>query len=382
MKNFLLQMLHYSRAERAGTLALLIICGLIYLAPAVWSRFHAKPVTDFSDFQADVQAFRTGMNAATLVGSAETSGALFYFDPNTATQEDLEHLGLSEKVAAIICNYRLKGGHFRQAEDLKKIYSLAPADFERLRPWIRMGAEKQAWTEKGNNLPTVRAEEFPFDPNLIGEADLKRLGLSDHTVKGILNYRSKGGKFRQAEDFGKIYTLSAADFDRLAPYILIGETAKASMERPTTYSGVSQYPEKKFAAKGPLDINRAGMEDWLRLPGIGEKRARQIVKFRESLGGFQTVEQLAEMYGLPDSVFQSIHPLLNLESRNIRQINMNTASVDDLDRHPYISFKQATLIVNYRNQHGPFASAQEVTRIMAFTDKKWLDKVLPYLGVQ
>ncbi|MEO6039985.1 MAG: helix-hairpin-helix domain-containing protein, partial [Saprospiraceae bacterium] len=66
----------------------------------------------------------------------------------------------------------------------------------------------------------------------------------------------------------------------------------------------------------------------------------------------------------------------------IRQININAATVEALDHHPYISFKQATLIVNYRNQHGPFARADEVEKIAAFTDKKWLEKIKPYLAVQ
>lgn len=381
MKRFLLQILHYSRAERAGTLALLFIFGLVYLAPEILHWFRPKPATDFAGFQADVEAFRSGMTADKSLPVDGQSGDLFAFDPNTATAEDFIRLGLSEKVAGIICNYRNKGGHFRQPEDLKKIYSLPAADFERLRPWIRMGGVQQTRKENDVEQPETVSELFAFDPNLASDADLRRLGLSARTVKGILNYRGKGGRFRKAEDFGKIYTLSEEDFARLAPYITIGAVATADVVRPVTYADGASFP-KKPVAKGPLDINRAGLEDWLRLPGIGEKRARQIVNFRESLGGFLTVEQLAEMYGLPDSVFQQIRPMLVLELRNIRQININAASVEDLDHHPYISFKQASLIVNYRSQHGAFATADEVSKIVAFTDKKWLDKIRPYLATQ
>lgn len=377
MKRFLLQMLHFSRAERAGTLALLLVCGLVYLAPELIHWFRPKRSTDFADFRADVEAFRANMPVDKTRTADARTAELFTFDPNTATLEDFVRLGLSEKVAGIICNYRNKGGQFRKPDDLQKIYSLATADFERLRPWIRMEDAKQQRQEEDWATKAV-AEPFPFDPNLASEADLLRLGLPARTVKGILNYRSKGGKFRKPEDFSKIYTLGEAEFSRLAPYITIGAVATA--ERPVTYAG-GNFPEKKLVTKGPLDINRAALEDWLRLPGIGEKRARQIVNFRESLGGFLRVEQIGEMYGLPDSVYQSIRPLLVLEYSSIRPINLNTASVEDLDRHPYISFKQATLIVNYRSQHGPFATPDEVSKIIAFTDKKWLDKIRPYLAV-
>jgi competence ComEA-like helix-hairpin-helix protein len=158
--------------------------------------------------------------------------------------------------------------------------------------------------------------------------------------------------------------------------------AAAEPPRPATYSGGNSGERPKFVAKGLLDVNRASMEDWQRLPGIGEKRARQIVNFRESLGGFLRVKQVGEMYGLPDSVFQRIRPMLELGSAEVRKINLNLASAEDLDVHPYISAKQAKLIVTYRNQHGAFGSVDDLTKITVFADGKWLEKVRPYLDVK
>ncbi len=114
---------------------------------------------------------------------------------------------------------------------------------------------------------------------------------------------------------------------------------------------------------------------------IGEKRAQQLVKYREKLGGFLSVEQVAQMYNLPDSVFQKIRPMLVLESREIRKINLNTASAAELATHPYFSKKQADLIVNYRQQHGPYRSVDGIDQIIPFTDKVWLAKVKAYLAV-
>ncbi len=381
MKRFFSQILHFSRAERAGTVALIIICGLVYLAPTIIHWLRPERATDFTQFQTDVRAFREKMHVENPA-TGESAGTLFAFDPNTATAEDFVRLGLSAKVAAIICNYRNKGGQFRQPDDLQKIYSLSAADFQRLRPWIQIGGAKREYTEREEE-PTVAttAELFSFDPNLASEGDFRRLGLSSRTIKSILNYRIKGGQFRKKEDFAKIYTLSEEDYARLAPYMNISTLATTGAERPAMYAGGNAFPEKKFAPKGPIDINRAALEDWLRLPGIGEKRAQQIVKFRESLGGFLSVAQLAEMYNLPDSVFQVIQPLLTLEFKSIRQLNLNAATAEDLDRHPYISLKQATLIVNYRTQHGPFATVEDIGKIVAFTDKKWLEKIKPYLAV-
>ncbi len=379
MKHFLTQMLYFSRAERTGTAALIFVCGLVYLAPTIFHWLRPERSTDFNRFQADVQAFREKMNADNSPSSGALTGDLFMFDPNTATAEDFMRLGLAEKVAGTICNYRNKGGHFRQPDDLQKIYSLPAADFQRLRPWIRIGGIKRERDETGI---TATTEFFPFDPNLASEGDFRHLGLSSRTIKSILNYRNKGGQFRKKEDFAKIYTLGEEEYRQLAPYIVIGALANGDAARPNTYAGGAVSLEKKLVAKGPLDINRAGLEDWLRLPGIGEKRARQMVNFRESLGGFLTVAQLREVPGLPDSVFQRIQPMLTLEFQQVRQVNINAASTEDLDRHPYISARQAALIVTYRAQHGSFTTVGDIAKIVAFTDKKWLEKLMPYLATQ
>ena len=124
------------------------------------------------------------------------------------------------------------------------------------------------------------------------------------------------------------------------------------------------------------------MATWMTLPGIGEKRAQQMVSYRDKLGGFLSVEQVGQLYNLPDSVFQAIRPLLLLENREIRKINLNSVSAAELDAHPYFSRKQADLIVNYRLQHGPYRSVEEIEKIVAFTDKAWLGKVKAYLEVR
>jgi competence ComEA-like helix-hairpin-helix protein len=297
----------------------------------------------------------------------------FNFDPNTATVEEFTRLGLSEKVANTIANYRNKGGVFRKPEDFRKIWSLQAADFERLLPYIRIGAEEPGAAPRP--VADRAPELFQFDPNAAGEDDFLRLGLPPRTVKSILNYRAKGGVFRNREDFRKIYTLDAKDYTRLEQWMVFTQL---------TTTAAAAAPNAAAKTRQPLliDINLADAETWQRLPGIGEKRARQIVKYRSTLGGFLSVEQLGEMYGLPDSVFRNIRPALTLQDGNIRRINLNTAAEEELDRHPYISSKQAKLIVAYRTQHGAYPTVDDLGRIAAFSDKKWLEKIRPYLTTE
>ncbi len=383
MKRFIINTLYFSRAERNGFVVLVLVCAIVFAAPEMLRYLQPKTQTDFAPFQADVAIFRKAMPADK---APDVAGAPFLFDPNVASLEDFVRLGLSEKVAGTICNYRNKGGKFRKSEDFQKIWSLPAADYERLLPFIKLGDAASASRFEQNfehdKAAKIPVQRFNFDPNTALEADFQQLGLPKRTIKGILNYRSKGGKFKVKEDFAKIYSLEELDYTRLAPYITITSVTAANFApRPATYSTGSDNRPKYTRAASVVDINRSAMEDWLALPGIGDKRAQQIIRFRESLGGFLSIEQVGEMYGLPDSIFQAIKPMLNIAAPDVRKINLNTVSLENLDIHPYFSKKQATLVVNYRDQHGSFESINDVMKAIPYADKNWFEKVRPYLAV-
>ena len=380
MKTRFFNYLRFNRAERNGTLALFILTTALFAIPEISRYFHAEKRTDFEPFKQEIQAFRKTLeNNEHAPGSS--GDALFHFDPNTASFDDFVRLGLSEKVSNIICNYRDKGGDFRSPDDFQKIWSLKKDDFARLLPYIRIGSTPEKSHEKSSEKPIP--ELFAFDPNTASETDFQRLGLPDRTVKSILNYRDKGGRFRKKEDLEKIYTLDEEDYARIASYATFSEIyANAEASRPVVYAGGFAAASKKNSISGPVDINRASVEVWTTLPGIGETRARQLVNYREELGGYSSVAQVAELHGLPDSVFQRIRPNLVIESTDIRKINLNTVSVTDLDAHPYISKRQAELIIAYREQHGAFSSSEDLSKMRAFSDQVWLAKIRPYLGVK
>jgi competence ComEA-like helix-hairpin-helix protein len=374
MKITLFHYLRFSRLERIGTLALILATTVLFTLPEILRRWRTPRRTDFAHFREEIAVFKDALDDPKPQAPA---AELFAFDPNTASFDDLTALGLSEKVANIICNYRDKGGRFRTPQDFQKIWSLKAGDYQRLLPYIRIGQAGSDMPARGQKKP--EAELFAFDPNTATEAELLRLGLPKRTVKSMLNFREKGGKFRRPEDLAKIYTLSEADFERIAQHARFPEWAAET--RPAQYAGGIATNIAPKGSKGPIDINRAGAEAWMSLPGIGEARARQVINFREKLGGFLSVEQVAEVRGLPDSVFERIRPLLECPAGQPRRINLNTVSAEDLAAHPYISQKQASLIVSYRENNGPFAAVDDLGKIIALRDKVWIEKVRPYLAV-
>ena len=369
MKTQWFNYLRFTRSERNGTLALFVLAAATLCLPAMLRIYYPDSgATDFSEF-------KSGIAASAKVGLIQTaSPELFYFDPNTATESDFIRLGLSQKQAATIIKYRNKGGVFRGPEDFGKIWGLSEETVRQLLPWIRMGISTASDVEPSISTPdTTSSELFAFDPNIVTESELFRLGLPSSSVKSILNYRAKGGKFRKPEDLKKMYALSESNYNRIIPL--------AKFPAEETRAAHPRLAEEVVAMEA-MDINQAGEEQLKTLPGIGAVRARQLLQYREKLGGFQSLEQVAEMRSLPDSVFQQIRPWLRIGAAGVRKINLNTATVEELDAHPYISKRQAELIVAYREQHGAYQSPEDIGKMRAIADHNWLKKVKPYLGVQ
>jgi len=223
----------------------------------------------------------------------------------------------------------------------------------------------------------VKAETFYFDPNTASPGDWKRLGIREKTIHTIQNYLSKGGRFYKPEDMRKIWGLSPPDAQRLIPYVSIKNTGKKSAFEKTEFTAIKSYTVKSIQ---PIDINLADTTAFISLPGIGSKLARRIIAFRNKLGGFYSVDQVAETYLLPDSTFQKIKPRLVIGSTRVKQININTASVDEMKAQPYLRYNLANAIYQYRQQHGDFKSVEEIKKIMLITEQIF-NKVQPYLTV-
>ncbi len=228
----------------------------------------------------------------------------------------------------------------------------------------------------------AKGERFYFDPNTLSVEGWIRLGAKPKTAASIQKYISKGGQFKTAEDLKKVWGLSPSLVYELMPYVNIKALPAKQYASYKNNNSPPVYEKREYPKKiiTPVDINNSGAEAWVALPGIGEKLAQRILTFKEKLGGFHEVAQIKETYGLPDSTYQKILPYLNLQSPEVKKININTATLDELKLHPYIRYSLANAIVEYRTQHGPYASVGSLKKIMIITDEV-LMKMAPYLAV-
>jgi len=225
----------------------------------------------------------------------------------------------------------------------------------------------------GNAPETDNAERFQFDPNNLPEEDWKRLGLSDKQIHTIKNYESKGGKFRSKEDVRKMYCITQQLYASLEPYIQIPNEEKVTgkNERPV-------YAAKSLTTV--VELNAADTAELKLLKGIGSAFAKRIVKFRDLLGGFVKKEQLMEVFGFDQEKLDEISSQLTVDASSVKRININSASVDDLRKHPYMNKKAAVAIYMHRVNNGDFKSVQEIKELN-FVDDELYGKISPYLKV-
>ncbi|WP_143310675.1 ComEA family DNA-binding protein [Chitinophaga vietnamensis] len=216
----------------------------------------------------------------------------------------------------------------------------------------------------------VKHSLFRFDPNTLPPEGWLRLGVPDRTVRTIGRYLAKGGHFRKAADLQKVYGLSARLYQQLQPYVMIKEEMHPSKPALTvTYKRDTlqrSYHGKSHAA--PIDINTADTLAWQTLPGIGPGFARRIVAFRDRLGGFYETAQIAETYGLPDSTFKKIQPFLKISDGSLKKMDLNLTDEKSLAAHPYIRYKLAHLIVQYRSAHAGFSRVEELKTLPLVDD--------------
>lgn len=224
----------------------------------------------------------------------------------------------------------------------------------------------------------IKGELFAFDPNILDEAGWKRLGIRDKTIATIQKFVQKGGRFYKPEDLGKIWGLHEEDVQRLIPFVQIKNVGKENYPEKKLYEN-KVYEKQKYST-AIIDINTADTTILIALPGIGSKLSQRILTFRDKLGGFYKVDQIGETYGLPDSTFQKIKARFSVSQASIHQLNINTATADEMKMHPYLRYAIANAIVQYRSQHGNYLAVADLKKIMLITEDIF-NKAAPYLKV-
>jgi competence ComEA-like helix-hairpin-helix protein len=198
----------------------------------------------------------------------------------------------------------------------------------------------------------------PFDPDTMSAVSWQSLGLSERQAEVLISYKVRSGGFYQIDQLYSAYVLDSARVDAWKPFMVFN---------------------KKKPVEKKIEVNIATAEELKSLRGIGEKLSERIVTYREKLGGYVSVEQIAEVYGLSAETFESIKTKVTVDLNIVKTIEINHVEMKELAAHPYFTFQMAKLIVNYRLQHGPYSSMDELLKSKGIEIED-VTKVEPYIN--
>lgn len=222
--------------------------------------------------------------------------------------------------------------------------------------------EKKKYSQSNFNSKYASKEvqlEF-FDPDTLSIEGWQKLGLSQKQSEVLLNYKERIGGFVEIENLYEAFVLDSIKVNKWKPYLVFNAKPK-KVEK--------------------IELNSADKDAFTKLKGIGPTYAERIIKFREKLGGFHSSEQLREVFGIPTETLDVIIPLCKVNQNSYVKLKINKLTMEELANHPYLNYKSAKIIINYREQHGPFTQTDDLKKIQAF-DQDFIEKIKPYLNFE
>lgn len=216
-----------------------------------------------------------------------------------------------------------------------------------------------------------RYSPFEFDPNFASSSDYIKMGFSERQAAVIVKYRDRGGKFHQKEDFNKLYIIDDETYRIFEPYIRIKSSDNELMTGNPSPSNNNTMSESRNTASYNrtdrhvmVELNSADSMNLLTVRGIGPVFASRILKYRKRLGGFYHIDQLREIFGIDSLRFEGISSQICTDTMIIEKININTATLEQLRRHPYFDYVSAKAVIDKRIQIGSYKSLNEVKPIL------------------
>jgi len=265
-------------------------------------------------------------------------------------------------VGLILISYGL-GFYFKKINNSSKIH-IAYYDSEEL--------------EKSTNF-----EKFKFNPNTCTKDDFLKLGFKPFIADRIMKFRDKYGIYSE-KTLRKIYGIDTSLITQLSDSMYFEVKLPDNKSTIANKNSVKPFNEKVTSKptwskpKLEIELNSADTTQFKFIKGIGSKRAQMIVNYREKLGGFVSEKQLYEIWGLDSILLDSIISYTWVDNTLVRKIQINKISKEELTIHPYIGKKTATLLINYRKQHGVFRGKEDMFKQIG-VNKLEIEKILPYL---
>ena len=382
MKNNFKDFFNYSSSERKGSITLIILLFLVLSGYWVIDVLKASSDIEYDNLSEEI-------NSLTSADSTENKEVkeiqYFEFNPNEIDEELWMLLGFSKKQAQSIIKYREKGGYFYKKEDLKRLYVVDDSLYVLLEPYIILaGNSKPKSTYSVGKCYFVKLTEDTV-PVYDGFSELEKIVCSKKD--GVYSYYIGGFSSAESAKEGQLKAvplgfnatevkLLSCDFG-----FVINKSKTDNKYKKDEFSKVNATSLKSELNNFKVKINSADTTTFQSLKGVGSYYSGKIVKYRSALGGFTSIDQLKEVYGiLPEVIAQNLHRLI-VDSVDIVKVNINTCETTDLQRHPYISWNIANSIVQIRKSREAYKSIDEIKK-SDLVNEEIYRKIAPYLKIE
>ena len=229
--------------------------------------------------------------------------------------------------------------------------------------WLSLQSEvdslKNASKNKSENV-------FLFNPNFITDYKGYKLGMSVVEIDRLLEFRKTNKFVNSAEEFQKVTKVSDSLLNVISPLFKFPDW----INNRRVKKEYENFPIKAFAKKEkiiPIDINQATKEDLIKIYGIGEAISLRILKQKDVLGGFVSMEQMSDVWGLSPEVIIELNNHFKISVLpKLKKIDINNASLKELSQFYYFKYAIAKEIVTYRSMNGDFKNIEDLTKIKGF----------------
>lgn len=234
--------------------------------------------------------------------------------------------------------------------------------------WLALQSEiDEKKLEKQNTAPV----NYLFNPNFISDYKGYKLGMSVEEIDRLMKFRKENKYVNSAKEFQSVTGVSDSLLNKISPLFKFPNWVQHKTEyKPRE----NDFVKKDFVKKEKfeiLDINQASQEDLMKLYGIGEGLSLRILKQKEILGCFVSMEQMKDIWGLSTEVINELNSHFKVViPASFKKINVNDASLKELSQFSYFKYTLAKQIVTYRSMNGNFNNIEDLTKIKDFPVEK------------
>jgi DNA uptake protein ComE-like DNA-binding protein len=232
--------------------------------------------------------------------------------------------------------------------------------------------EKQQWLSVQVEMDSLKKGQadyvlkiYPFNPNFITDFKGYTLGMSVSEIDRLLAFRKKNKYVNSAKEFQTVTKVSDSLLNAISPYFKFPDWV--ANKKPA-------FVKRTFERKAKItiiDINQATKEDFIKIYGIGDALSERILKQKEKFGGFFSMEQMNDIWGLSPEVIENLNKYFKISAvPNVKKIAVNKLSVKELSQFPYFRYPLSKEIVTYRSMNGGIRNVADLIKIKGFPVEK------------